>query len=376
MSEMDSTEKITIIPDAPQPRRHKKKPRWGRIILLIVIVLIIILGCIGFNIYTKLQPVQSQSETVAFTIDEQSTSKTICQKLQNEGIIKDANVAYYYAKFGKLTNFKAGNFELDKNWTLEKIFTTLNDISASHANSASVTIVEGDWAKDAAKKFAKGTNVTADQLIALWSNQEWLTSQMAKYPFLTEEMFNSNIRIYLEGYLTPETYIVDQDTTAEEITTQLLDQTLAVYNKYSAAMQKSNLTVHQIYTLASIVQYEGGGDAETLKNIASVFYNRLSIDMALQSSVTVCYAIDFDKTSDSWQACEFNSDFDSPYNTYKYTGLPPGAIENAGTAALDAVLNPNDTNYLYFMADVKTGKVYYAETYEQHLQNIADHPNS
>ena len=175
--------------------------------------------------------------------------------------------------------------------------------------------------------------------------------------------------------MAPETYIVNKETTAEELTEQVLNQTLTVYQKYASLISKSSLSIHQIYTLASIVQYEGGGDSETLKNIASVFYNRLNINMPLQSSVTVCYAIDFDKMTDKWQACEVNSEFDSPYNTYKYAGLPPGPIENAGTAALEAVLSPNDTNYLYFMAEVKTGKVYFASTYEEHLQNIADHPN-
>lgn len=376
MSEMDNTEKITLVPEPPRRKKRKLKPRWGRIILFIVLILILVLGIQAVKLYKNLQPVQTDSEKVAFTIDEQSTSRTICTKLQSEGIVRDANVAYYYAKFGKLTDFKAGVFQLDKSWTLEQIFTTLNDVNASKQAGYTVTIVEGDWAKDAAKKIAAGTNVTADQLISLWSNQQWLESQMSKYPFLTEEMFNSDVRIFLEGYLTPQTYILNEDTTAEEVTTQLLDQTLVEYKKYEAQIKQSSLSVHQIYTLASIVQYEGGGNAEILKNIASVFYNRLNIGMALQSSVTVCYAIDFDKTTDNWQACEFNSNFESPYNTYKYPGLPPGAIENAGATALEAVLNPNETNYLYFMADVKTGEVFYASTYEQHLQNIADHPNN
>jgi UPF0755 protein len=86
---------------------------------------------------------------------------------------------------------------------------------------------------------------------------------MSKYPFLTDEMFNSNVRIYLEGYLAPDTYIVDKETTAEVITEKILDQTLAIYQKNAAAIMNSKLSVHEIYTLASIVQYEGGGDEET-----------------------------------------------------------------------------------------------------------------
>ena len=78
------------------------------------------------------------------------------------------------------------------------------------------------------------------------------------------------------------------------------------------------------------------------------------------------------KENDTWQACEVNSSFDSPYNTYMYPGLPPGPIENPGVMALDAVLNPTESNYYYFMADVYgDGTVYYAETLEQHNQNVA-----
>lgn len=374
MSEDTEKTDMSQIVQAPK-KRYKKRLRWGRVFLCIFLIILIFIGWFGYHVYHALQPVQTTSETVAFTIADNSTSKQISQDLAAQGIIRDADVGYYYAKINNLINFKAGNFTLDKSWSLEKIYTTLNDNSSTSADSSKVTIVEGDWAKDAAAKFAAGTNVTADELIALWSNKDWITSEMPKYPFLTQEMFNSNVRIYLEGYLAPETYIVNKETTAEEITEQILNQTLAVYQQYASAIQSSSLSVHQIYTLASIVQYEGGGDAETLKNIASVFYNRLAIEMPLQSSVTVCYAIDFDKQTDNWQACEVNSEFDSPYNTYKNAGLPPGPIENPGTAALDAVLHPNTTNYFYFMAEVKTGTVYYAETYEEHLQNIADHPN-
>jgi UPF0755 protein len=373
MSDED-TERTDVI--QPQHHYYRRKPRWGRIIALIIVLIAVIFGFFCLHIHNSLQPIQKNEEKVIFTVADNSTSKQVIESLASQGIIKDGTTAYYYARLFEMTDFKAGNFELDKSWTLDQIFQTLSDNSSASANSGKVTIVEGDWAKDCAAKFAEVTNVKAADLIALWSNKEWIESEMSKYPFLTEEMFGSNVRIYLEGYLAPETYIVSKETTAEEITEKVLDQTLTVYEKNQTKIAASKLSIHQIYTLASIVQYEGGGDLETLKNISSVFYNRLNIDMPLQSSVTVCYAIDFDKQVDQWQACEVNSEFDSPYNTYKYTGLPPGAIENAGTSALEAVLSPNDTNYLYFMAEVKTGNVYYASTYEEHLKNIADHPNN
>ena len=92
--------------------------------------------------------------------------------------------------------------------------------------------------------------------------------------------------------------------------------------------------------------------------------------MKLQSSVTVCYAIDKEK-DDDWMACEVNPDFDSPYNTYRVEGLPPGPILNPGRDAIQAVLQPQASDYLYFMADVKgDGTVYYAKTYAEHQANV------
>ena len=103
--------------------------------------------------------------------------------------------------------------------------------------------------------------------------------------------------------------------------------------------------------------------------IAQVFENRLAIDMKLQSSVTICYALyeEYKKAID----CEINSDIDSPYNTYLHEGLPIGPILNPGEAAIRAVLHPTANDYLYFMADIYgDGKVYYANTLEEHEANV------
>ena len=102
--------------------------------------------------------------------------------------------------------------------------------------------------------------------------------------------------------------------------------------------------------------------------IAGVFFNRLDKDMMLQSSVTVCYALYDDLTSG--EDCEVNPDIDSLYNTYKYKGLPIGPILNPGEDAIQAVLHPTKSDYLYFVADVYgDGKVHYAKSYEEQLQN-------
>jgi UPF0755 protein len=194
---------------------------------------------------------------------------------------------------------------------------------------------------------------------------------MEKYPFLTEEIFRDNIRYRLEGYLAPNTYQFFHETDAKTVTEKILDQQLVVYNTYKDQIEASGHSIHEIYTLASIVQYESG-KPDDMKMIAGVFLNRLKDGWPLQSSVTVCYAMDEDN-GENWLACEAsaNAEFDSPYNTYKYPGLPPGPIVNPGAEAIEAVLNPTESDYYYFMADVSTGQVYYAKTLDEHNANVA-----
>lgn len=359
---------------AARMKKRKTTPMMQKIVACILVILLAILAFGVYTIYSGLQPVSSKSEEVNFMVDDGSTVKSVAQGLQKEGIIKNADVAYTYARFFNLTDIKKGLFTLDKSWDIKQIFTYLNDSKAVKLDLASVTVIEGDWAKDIAKKFSESTNVSSEELLALWNNQEWISSQKETYPFITDDMFKEDVRIYLEGYLAPETYYIDKETTAEDITKTLLDQSLVVYNKYADAIEKSGRSIADIYTMASIIQYEAGTNPDDLAKVASVFYNRLDQGMMLQSSVTVCYAIDFDKQEDNWQACEVNPTFDSPYNTYAHAGLTPGPIENPGEAAIKAAIEPADTKYLYFMAEVcpgGDGTVHYAETLDEHNANVA-----
>lgn len=353
----------------------KKKKHFPFLRVFISIIIVLIIGVIGFDVYYWFQcqkPMSATSEKVTFVVEQGATLKSVSEDLEKDGLIRNSKVGYYFAKLNSYGDLKAGSFTLDTSMDMDTLYKTLNSIESA-SNGVSVTIIEGDWAKDIANKISTVTEVSYDELIALWSNADWIRSKMPEYPFLTEEMLSDNVRCYLEGYLFPNTYDLKKNCTAEEVTCTLLDQTLSEYNSLKDKFDASSYSIHQIFTLASIIQYEGTGNMEDLKNISSVFYNRLEAGMALQSSVTVCYALDFDKDNDNWQACEVNTDIDSPYNTYMNPGLPPGPIDNAGTAALEAALSPNDTSYVYFIGNVcgvGDQDVYFASTYEEHQQNI------
>ena len=353
-----------------------EKPR-SHFLLYLLLFLLTFAGLFGFLAYRyynrSLEPMQEQSEAVLFRVDSDMTVRDVTVKLEEEGLIADNRTAYVYARLNHLTDLYAGEYFLDRSWDVDKILKYLGDPLSANQDVVMVTIVEGDWAKHVAEKISEVTNVKYDDLIALWSNKDWISAQKEKYPFITDEMFQNGVRIFLEGYLAPDTYQFMRDTNAEEVTMRILDQTLAVYNQFKPKFDASSLSTHQIYTLASIVQYEGGGTSmDDMKTIAGIFLNRLNTDYPLESSVTVCYAIDYDRDINKWQDCEVNVEVESPYNTYKHDGLTPGAIENAGVSALEAVLEPNQTDYMFFMADIYGGTgINYAEKIEEHSAKVA-----
>lgn len=180
----------------------------------------------------------------------------------------------------------------------------------------------------------------------------------------------------LQGFLYPDTYrffknITDRSqTTAQEAGEDVIKKLL---NNFKAKLpadaeikaKEQGLSLYQAVILASIVEKEANNFPNEKATIAGIFYNRLNIGMPLQSDATVNYATGKSEASPSLVDLEINS----PYNTYKHKGLPPTPICNPSTASINAVLNPVDSEYLYYLHDQKTGQPYYAQTHEEHIQN-------
>ena len=349
-------------------KRRKKNNGLAAVLIVLVVCAGLVLGGIFFY-NGQLKPAASESEQITFTVSQGESLNRVIKNLEDQGVIRSGWAAKISVKLAKLTNIKAGTYILDPSWEVREIFEVLNDSHGAVVNDTRLTFIEGDWAKHIAEKIGETTRCSKDEMLALWNDESYVRSLMSDYPFLTEEIFNADSRILLEGYLFPETYNFFVDADADQITRKILDQTLKVYNEFADQFAQSQLSVHQLFTLASSVQYEAAKPSD-MQLVAGVFYNRLAAGMKLQSSVTVCYAIDKEK-DDDWMACEVNPDFDSPYNTYRVEGLPPGPILNPGRDAIQAVLQPQASDYLYFMADVKgDGTVYYAKTYAEHQANV------
>ncbi len=332
-------------------------------LIIFLFVLTLILGGFYINVVNR-----SNLKTGSFIIKEGSSSKEVFKQLEEEGFIKDAEITRYYSRFFHNSDFKQGKYEIPA-LELDDLIDYLSNSANIVQETTTITFIEGDWLKDMANRIATNTNLDAEGLLNYWNDENVIRSYMNDYPFLTEDIFNEDARYHLEGYLFPNTYEFFVDTNYDAVTRKMLNETLRIYNKYLESFNNSELSIHEIFTLASIVQYEAG-KKEDMEKVAGVFFNRLNDGMKLQSSVTVCYALDLEDKSD-WKQCEYNPDYDSPYNTYMYNGLPPGPILNPGEDALNAVLNPDENDYYYFVADVcGDGEVYYASTYAEHQENV------
>lgn len=351
--------------------------------LKILIFELIILIALVFGIYkvlnSKLTPTIKESGTL-FTVKEGKFGKGIFKDLENEGIISSSNLAYYYVSYltDEKMDFKAGSYLLDADMDLKELVSTLCDASKIYRPYSTVKIIEGETVEEIARTLSETINVEYEDLIHFWDDEDIVRSYMVDYPFLTEDIFTSGVRHYLEGYLFPNTYNMFNDSSLHEITTKLLDQTLVIYEKYKDDFKdtpsyynwqngrKQQMSIHEVFTLASICQWESGNSSD-MPTIAGVFYNRLNDpdkgSARLYSNVTACYAQGLFKKEcmavDASLELAYKKDGDNAYyNTYNINDLPVGAICNPGEAAIAAVLNPVETDYYYFVGYCE--KTYYS----------------
>ena len=207
------------------------------------------------------------------------------------------------------------------------------------------------------------------KVFATLNDEKFIKSMQDKFPsLLTDDIFQKDIKYPLEGYLFPATYDFEEKTPSlETIVTAMLKQTEKVLQEYEAQMTEQEFSTHKLLTMASLLEEEATEKVDRSK-IASVFYNRLDKGMPLQTDPTVLYA----KGKHSERVYYKDLEINSPYNTYKFKGLPPGPIANAGKASIKAALEPEKTKYLYFLATPE-GDVLYSKTLAEHNTKKAEH---
>lgn len=335
------------------------------IILLVVFTTV----TLALGVYYKVNMAgTSNSDTKKIVNIEEGTINDIAKTLKDNNLIKNVSIFKVYIKLTNKSNLKAGTYELSENMGVEKIVKILEKGTKYNPNEISITFKEGINIRKIATLISENTNNSYDDVIKKASDETFIDTLINKYWFLTEDIKNKNIYYSLEGYLFPDTYrFNNREVTTEEIFTKMLDEMDKKLSKYKDEINKSDLSVHEIITLASIVELEGA-KATDRKGVAGVFYNRLASSAypTLGSDATTYYASKIDDWSYSLTYKELN-DCKNKYNTRcsSNTGLPIGPICNPGIESIEATINPDKHEYYYFVADCN-GKVYLTKNSTEH----------
>ena len=335
------------------------------IILLVVFTTVIL----ALGVYYKVNMTgTSNSDTKKIVNIEEGTINDIAKTLKDNNLIKNVSIFKVYIKLTNKSNLKAGTYELSENMGVEKIVKILEEGTKYNPNEISITFKEGINIRKIATLISENTNNSYDDVIKKASDETFIDTLINKYWFLTEDIKNKNIYYSLEGYLFPDTYrFNNREVTTEEIFTKMLDEMDKKLSKYKDEINKSDLSVHEIITLASVVELEGA-KATDRKGVAGVFYNRLASSAypTLGSDATTYYASKIDDWSYSLTYKELN-DCKNKYNTRcsSNTGLPIGPICNPGLESIEATINPDKHEYYYFVADCN-GKVYLTKNSTEH----------
>ncbi len=317
-------------------------------------------GVFGFEyyleeIYIKQRLSLSSPETV--TIPRGESFSGIVKRLQKEGIISYPPLFSYYCRSHKLDrSLKAGTYQFKAGMSLRDVIALLSKgVTTGKASQIRFTIIEGMTLREIAQLLGKKTGLNPQRFYALCRKGE-------QFPYM-------NRKGNLEGYLFPDTYYIDERTDEKQLINRILSNFGA---KLNVLMKELNLKMidhlDEVITLASIIEKESGVKKE-MPVIASVFSNRLKRGIRLQSDPTVIYSLLTERGSFNGNITRKDLLIDSPYNTYRYKGLPPSPIANPGLNAIRAVLHPAKTSYLYFVAK-GNGEHYFSKSLKEHNRAV------
>ncbi len=309
------------------------------------------------------------NEPIQFVIEPGETAADIAQKLTDAGIIQNPQLFRNYVRFyGLDSQLEAGAYALPPNLTLVETAIALTE---AKKEEAVVRFVEGWRLEEMADLLRQNptAQIDPDQFLAIAGRRQ--AFDLTPYPFLAVLPPAAN----LEGYLFPDTYILDSEATAADLIGKMLSNfNQRVTPDIRQQIGGQGLDLRQGVTLASIVEREAVV-AEERPVIARVFLNRLAQGIKLDADPTIQYGLGRQTDGNWWKSPLWAEDltFDSPYNTYIYPGLPPSPIANPGLASLQAVGLPANADYLFFVADCNPnapGSHLFSLTYDEHVTNV------
>ncbi|MGD8373459.1 MAG: endolytic transglycosylase MltG [Candidatus Woesebacteria bacterium] len=339
-----------LLPVSAESLKKHLKLKW-LIVAFVIVAILAVSGVGGFFYWYNdaLKPVSTQQNQIKITVESGETAKTIAAELQEKGIIKNAwAFEHYVQQSGVLNDLMAGTYLLSPSQSVRDIVQWLVEGKVDQFN---LTILPGKTLEEIKQALVADGYLASEVDAAFVKNYD--------HPLLKTKPADVN----LEGYVYPDTYQISSDTTVEQLLTMAFDtfyeqiQDLDLESKLS----DRGFALHQGITLASIVEQEANS-VQDRKQVAQVFELRLANGMVLGSDVTYMYAAEI-------EGVEPYITIASPYNTRINEGLPPGAISNFTIDALEAVAEPADGDYLYFVAG-DDGNVYFGRTEQDHQNNI------
>jgi UPF0755 protein len=291
---------------------------------------------------------------VEVRLPDNSSARQVATLLKQNDLIRHEQVflGYLYLK-GMEKQLKAGLYDFTKSQSLPEL---AGQISQGKVKSSTFTVPEGYTVRQIGELLVNKQICT---------QQQWSEALQASYnyDFLTPAKLGDEK--HLEGFLFPDTYTVEDQTSAQDIINMMLERFSTVWNdEYATTANAKQLSMRNTIIIASLVEREARV-ADERKTISGVIYNRLQKGMPLQIDATILYSLGVHRDTVTYQDLEINS----PYNTYKNVGLPPGPIASPGRAAIDAALNPETNNYYYYVAK-GDGSHYFSSTYAEHLAAI------
>ena len=336
---------------------NNKNINWKIIGITIVLLILLVVG----YIYIQIGPYNKNSKKdILVEIPNGATLTKVSSILEENKLIKNKVLFKVVSKFKEDNNgVKAGKYLLSQKYSNSEILDIL--ISGKTYNDGiKVTIPEGSTYKEVIKYLTNKKIGKAEVYEELINNPKEFYD---KYKFLDEKDITT-----LEGFLYPDTYYFEKDMSEKDVISAMLKRFSEVYTpELKEKQKKMGLTLQQVINMASIIEKEAVKDVDRPK-IAGVFYNRLEIGMPLQSDATIQYIFDERKHIVSYSDLKI----DSPYNSYLNKGLPPTPIANPGIKSIEAALDPEDNDYLYFVATVDGGNNY-SKTYDEHLKYVKEY---
>ena len=342
-------------PDPEPPRRRRPL-----LMVLTVVAVVVVLGLIGAVLWVKgkIDPGGAPGQEVALTIPEGATTADIAEFLADEGVISDAGVFGYYVQFTGGASFQAGDYTLARNSSMSDVVATLDE--GPEIAFDQVTVPEGLSLEEVAERVGEVDRFSAERFLEL------AESGTVRSRYQPDDVDS------LEGLLFPDTYRFDQTEDEAALLERMVEQfdTVATEVGYDEDDLPGGLTAYEAIVVASLIESEARVPQERAK-ISRVIHNRLEEEMLLQIDATVIYARGGEHRPNG-QVLFSDLEVDSPYNTYKFAGLPPTPIAVPGRASLEAAIDPTPGDWLFYVKYQNDGTHAFAETGAEHSRLVAE----